>query len=97
MSVSPPRFGKGGSIIGDLGVKPPTAGGQGDLGATPPPANEFLRFSHKKHSFYRKRGCSDAVTMDNAKIFPQVVSKSRDLAKISERWLQPLLVQKIVD
>ena len=47
--------------------------------------------------FYRKRACSDAVTMDNAKIFPQLMSKSRGLAKISERRLQPLLVQEIVD
>ena len=42
--------------------------------------------------FYRKRACSDAVTMDNAKIFPQLMSKSRGLPKISERRLQPSLV-----
>ena len=36
-----------------------------------------------------------AVTMDNAKIFSQLMSKSRSLAKISERRLQPLLVRNL--
>ena len=35
--------------------------------------------------------------MDNAGIFPQLLSKSRGLAKISEKTLQPLLVKEIVD
>ena len=34
-----------------------------------------------------------AVTTDNSKVFSQLMSKSRNLAKISERRLQPLLVQ----
>ena len=33
-----------------------------------------------------------AVTIKNAKIFLQLKSKSRSLAKINERRLQPLLV-----
>ena len=33
-----------------------------------------------------------AVTMDNAKMFSQLMSKSRSLAKINEKRLQPLLV-----
>ena len=32
------------------------------------------------------------VTTDNTKIFSQLMSKSRSLAKINERRLQPLLV-----
>ena len=35
--------------------------------------------------------------MGNAKIFPQLMLKSRGLAKISERRLQPLLVREIAD
>ena len=65
-------------------------------GETPAP-NGFLRFSYKKHSswhtfFIEKGRAVSAVTTDNAKIFSQLMSKSRSLAKISERRLQPLLV-----
>ena len=35
--------------------------------------------------------------MDNAKIFSQLMSKSRSLAKISDRRLQPLLVCAVID
>ena len=84
-----------------LGVKPPAAGGQGGLGSIPQPPTNFYGFhlnnTHFNTLFYRKRACSDAVTMDNAKIFPQLMSKSRGLVKISERRLQPLSVQEIVD
>ena len=38
-----------------------------------------------------------AVTTDNAKIFSQLMSKIRSLAKISKRRLQPLLVCEIID
>ena len=38
-----------------------------------------------------------AVTIDNAKIFLQLMSKSISLAKISERRLQLLLVCEIID
>ena len=43
---------RGGNIIGGLGAKPPAA-------------KEFLRFSHKKNTFfnrllYRKRACSES-------------------------------------
>ena len=55
--------------------------------------NDTLMLAH----FLSKKACNDAVTSDNAKIFPQLVSKSRGLAKISERRLQPLSVQEIVD
>ena len=37
----------------------------------------------------------NAPAMGNAKIFPQLMFKSRGLAKISERRLQPLLVREI--
>ena len=70
---------------------------RGSGGETPAP-NGFLRFSYKKHSFWHtffieKAGRAvSAVTTDNAKIFLQLMSKSRSLAKISERRLQSLLV-----
>ena len=35
--------------------------------------------------------------MDNAKIFSQLMSKSRSLAKISKTWLQSLLLGEIID
>ena len=38
-----------------------------------------------------------APAMGNAKIFPQLMFKSRGLAKISERRLQSLLVREIAD
>ena len=38
-----------------------------------------------------------AVAVDNAKIFLQLMSKNRSLAKINERRLQPLLVSEIID
>ena len=38
-----------------------------------------------------------APAVGNAKIFPQLMFKSRGLAKISERRLQQLLVREIVD
>ena len=38
-----------------------------------------------------------AVTIDNAKTFSEFMSKSRSLATISERKLQPLLVWEIID
>ena len=67
----------------------------GGLGARAPTANEYLRFSHKKtlilaHLFVEKGCAVRAVTMDNAKIFSQLMSKSRSLAKVRERRLQPV-------
>ena len=38
-----------------------------------------------------------AVTIDNAKRFSQLMSKSRGLAKISDRRMPPLLVCEIID
>ena len=38
-----------------------------------------------------------AVTIDNAKIFSQLMSKSRSLAKISERRLQSLVVCEMIE
>ena len=63
--------------------------------AKPPAANKFLRFSHKKTlilaHFFIEKGCAvSAVTMNNAKIFSQLMSTSRSLAKVSERRLQPV-------
>ena len=63
---------------------------------------EFLRFSHKKtlilaRFFIEKGNALSAVTIENAKIFSQLMSKNRSLAKISERRLQSLLVCKIID
>ena len=56
-----------------------------------PPLRKFLRtplliVAH----FFIEKGC--AVITDNAKIFSQLMSKNRSLAKISEKRLQPLLV-----
>ena len=66
-------------------------------GGVAPAANKFLRFSHKKtlilaHFFIEKGHGVSAVTMDNAKTFLQLMSKSRSLAKIRERRLQPFVV-----
>ena len=66
--------------------------------ATPPepPAN-FCDFHVKKklilaHLYTEKGHAVSAVTIDNAKIFSQLMSKIRSLAKICERRLQPILV-----
>ena len=84
-----------------LGVKPPDAGGQGGVGSSPQPPTNFYGFhinnTHFNTLFCQKRACSDAITMDNTKIFLQLISKNRGLAKISEGRLQPLLVQEIAD
>ena len=50
-----------------------------------------IKNTHLGKLFIEKEHAMTAVTMDNAKIFSQLMSKSRNLAKISER-LQPLLV-----
>ena len=69
-----PRFGKGGGHDRGVGVKSPAA-------------NEFLRFSHKKHIlahfFVEQEHVVSRVIMDNAKIFLLLMSKSKNLAKIS--------------
>ena len=44
------------------------------------------------HFFIEKGHAVSAVTIDNAKIFSQLMSKSRSLAKGDERRLQSLLV-----
>ena len=69
------------------------------MGVSPLAANEFCGYYIKKtlnlaHFFYEKGLAVSAVTIDNAKIISQLglMSKSRSLAKISERRLQPLLV-----
>ena len=79
-----PRVWQRGATTGNLGVKPPAV-------------NEFLQFSCKKtlilaHFFIEKGHAVSAVTTDNAKTFSHLMSKSRSLAKISERRLQPSLV-----
>ena len=47
--------------------------------------------------FIEKGHAVSAVTMDNAKMFSQLMSSSRSLAKINERRLQPLIVCEIID
>ena len=93
------KFSKGGERTQDLTKDEGTTGG---LGAKSPASNEFLRFSHKKtlifaHLFVEKGHAVSAVTTHNAKMFSQLMSKSRSLAKISERRLQSLLVCEITD
>ena len=62
----------------------------------PQPPTNFYDF-HIKNTlilalFFIKKGRAEsAVTMGNAKIFSQLKSKSRSLAKIGERRLQPIL------
>ena len=58
-------------------------------------ASKNFRFSHKKtlilaHLFIEKGCAVSAVTMDNAKIFSQLMSKSRSLDKVREKRLQPV-------
>ena len=53
-------------------------------------------WGHKKelilaHLFIEKEHTVSTVTMDNEKIFPQLMSKSRNLDKISEKRRQLLL------
>ena len=88
-SSSAPRIWQteGGARPGDKGV----------WGRSPKPPINFLRFSHKKtlilaHFFIEKEHAVSAATIDYAKIYSQLMPKSRYLAKISERRLQPLLV-----
>ena len=55
----------------------------------------FLRFSYKKtlilpHLFIEIGHAVSAVTMHNAKIFSQPMSKSESFAKVSEKRLQSL-------
>ena len=89
MGGAHPGFGNRGGITGGLGAKPLAS-------------NEFLRFSHKKtlilaYFFVGKGRAVSAFTRDNANIFSHLMSKSRSLAKISERRLQSLLVCEIID
>ena len=73
-------------------------GTTGGPGWKPSAASDFLRFLLKKtfileHFFIKEGHAVSAVTMDNAKIFSQILSKSRrSSAKISERRLQPLSI-----
>ena len=57
------------------------------VGVKPPVVYEFLRFSHEKHIlahfFVEQEHIVSRVIMDNAKVFLQLMSKSRNLAKIS--------------
>ena len=84
MSVAHPGFGKGGCHNRRFG------------GVVPRRQQIFTVFTQKNSHFgtffSEKRLAVSAVTMDDAKIFSLLVSKSRSLAKISERKLQPLLV-----
>ena len=80
--MAPP--GKDGATTGGVGMKLPAAGDQGGL-----PPTIFYRFYIKNtliltHFFTEKGHAVSAVTMDNAKIFLQLMSTSRNLAKTSE-------------
>ena len=74
---------------------------KGVWGRRPQPPTSFCGFyiknTHFNHFYIEKRHAVSAVTKDNAKIFSELMSKSRSLAKISERRLQPLLVSEIID
>ena len=71
-------------------------GTTGGLGAQPPAPTNFCDFHAKTlilaHFFIENGHALSAVTIDNAKIFSQLMSESKNLGKISERRLQPLLV-----
>ena len=51
-----------------------------------------IKNTHISSCFIEKGHAVSAVLIDNAKLFSQLMSKSRSLAEISERRLQPLLV-----
>ena len=83
-AVAHPRFGKGGHTQGSEGK---TSSRQRIF------AVSYKKNSHFSTLFIVKGLAMSAVTMDNAKIIiSQLMSKSRSLAKISERRLQSLLV-----
>ena len=94
-------FAKGGGTTGSLGfettlpVVPPS---KGVWGHRPQPPTNFYGFHIKKNIhfstlFFIETGHAvRAVNMDNTKTFWQLMSKSRSLAKISEKRLQSLLV-----
>ena len=76
-------------------------GTKGVWGRSPQPPPNFYRFYIKNtliftHFFTEKGLAVSAVTMDDAKIFSQLMSTSRNLAKVSENRLQPSLVWKII-
>ena len=56
-----------------------------------------MKNTHFSTLFIKIGHSVSAVTRDNAKIFSQFTSKSRSLAKISERRLYPSLVWEITD
>ena len=72
------------------------AKGGHNWGCGPQPPTDFYNFNikntHFSTLFFEKRRAMSAVITNNAKIFSQLMSKSRNLAKISEKGLQPLLV-----
>ena len=51
-----------------------------------------IKNTHFSTLFIEKGHALRAVTIDDAKIFSQLMARSRSLAKINERRLQPLLV-----
>ena len=76
--------------------KAPSRRRLGGSGGYVPSRQRILRFSRKKNThfsslFYRKWACSECshYNIDNAKIFLQLLSKSRSSGKISEKRLQP--------
>ena len=69
---------------------------KGSGGVAPSCQQTFTVFisknTHFNTLFYQKRLAVSAVIMDHAKIFAQLMPKSRSLAKISKKRLLPLLV-----
>ena len=74
---------------------------RGSGGIAPSRQQIFAVFTLKNTDFstlfIEKVHAVSAVTMDNAKMFSQRMSKNRSLAKIRERRLQPLSVWDIID
>ena len=80
--VSHPKFGTTGGLMAiPLGVYP--------NGTT---SGFHVKNTHLCTYFMEKKHAVSAVFIDNAKLFSQLMSKSRNLAEISEKRLQPLLV-----
>ena len=66
------------------GGEPPNHRGLRRLGAMPPAANEFLRFSHKKNThfstlFIEKGHAVSAVALDNTNMLSPLMSKKQKL------------------
>ena len=95
-SSGAPRIWQRGAATGSLGVKPKPPQTKGVWGRSPQRPTNFYGFHTNTlilaHFFIEKGHAVSTVTWDNAKIFSPFLSKSRSLAKMCQRRLQPLLV-----